>query len=125
MSESSPDSSTDDASNTLYDPSPSDSNSPSTDEDDTVTLTLSLPEERAQRLRRVAQQLGLNPAMIARRAIEMICDEVITIHDTYRPSHILIEEYQARIDLLHAVEDEDTDNPEVESPNAEETSTDE
>lgn len=84
-----------------------------------MPLTLSLPEGRAKRLRRVAQQLGLSPTMIARRAIEMICDEIITIHDTYRPSHLLIEEYQTRIDLLHAIEDEETNDPEVESPSTE------
>lgn len=101
---------------TLYDPAPSGGGASDSDDDDTVALKLSLPEERAQRLRDVAKQLGLSPSMIARRAIEMICDEVVTIHDTYRPSHVLVAEYQTRLDLLHAIEDEDADAPEIAMP---------
>ncbi len=119
MSDPSSDVSTEDDSNTLYDPAPGEANDPAPNDDDTVNLKLSLSEERAQRLRDVAHQLGLSPSMIARRAIEMICEEVITIHDTYRPSHVLVEEYQTRLDLLHAVEDEDTEGPEVAIPNEE------
>lgn len=103
-------------SGTLYNPAPDSSGTSESTNDDTVALTLALPEKRAQRLRDVAKQLGLSPSMIARRAIEMICDEVITVQDTYRPSHVLVEEYQTRIDLLHAVENEETKDPEVEPP---------
>lgn len=107
---------TEEAPSTLYNPVSIPSGEAESTADDTVALTLSLPEERAQRLRDVAKQLGLSPSMIARRAIEMICDEVVTIHDTYRPSHVLVAEYQTRIDLLHAIENEEADAPEVALP---------
>lgn len=80
---------------------------------DTVKLRLSLPEDYLQRLMDVAQQLGLPPTMVAKRAIEMICDEVETTQDEHRPPHVLLKQYQARIDLLHAVKEADPDTDET------------
>jgi hypothetical protein len=86
----------------LYDP-PADASAPPASDDDTVALRLSLPDERADRLQAVAQQLGLTPSTVAKRAIEMICDEVVTIQDDQRPPETMVEQYKARIDLLHSV----------------------
>jgi len=75
-------------------------------ENDTVRLRLSLSEDEADQLQAVAQQLGLAPSTVAQRAIEMVCDEVVTIQEDNRAPHLLVDQYQARIDLLHAVGDE-------------------
>lgn len=91
-------------SGTLYNP-PSGSAESESQDAENVELELSLPEARAERLRAVAQQLGLTPSTVARRAIEMICDEVVTIQDDARPPTLLVEQYQARIDLLHSIDD--------------------
>jgi hypothetical protein len=101
---------------TLYDP-PDDPTAlaPDASEDDTVALRLSLPAERAQRLRTVAQQLGLPPSVAAKRAIELVCGEVVTIQDDTRPTRLLIDQYQARLDLLHSVEAPEA-NGTLESP---------
>jgi hypothetical protein len=77
-------------------------------DDETVRLEFSLPENQAQRLQAVAQQLGLPPSTVAERAIEMVCEEVITTHTDDPPPHLHITQYQARLDLLHAVEQADT-----------------
>jgi hypothetical protein len=86
----------------LYDP-PADASAPPASDDDTVALRLSLPDDRADRLQAVAQQLGLTPSTVAKRAIEMICEEVVTIQDDQRPPQTMVEQYKARIDLLHSV----------------------
>jgi len=95
---------------TLYDP-PSDSEEVPAAEDDSVRLRVTLSEAEANQLKAVAQQLGLTPSTVAQRAIEMVCDEVVTIQEDNRSPHLLVDQYQARIDLLHAVgnADEPTD----------------
>lgn len=98
-----------DANGTLYDPPEDGSQLPS---EDGATLRLSLSPEQAENLRAVAQQLGLTPSLVAKRAIEMACSEVVTLDDNalekapYTDDTLLdvIEEYQARLDLLHSVE---------------------
>ncbi|PSQ95156.1 MAG: hypothetical protein BRD55_11570 [Bacteroidetes bacterium SW_9_63_38] len=82
-------------------------------EEDTVGLRLSLPSDRAQRLKAVAKQLGLTPSIIAERAIEMVCEEVITIQGDQPPPRLHIEQYQARLDLLHAVQNADAPAPKI------------
>ena len=110
------------SSGTLYDP-PDDGSQVDADSSDEnhVALRLSLPTERADRLRALAQQLGLTPSLVAKRAIELICDEVVTIQDDTLPTSVHIQQYQARLDLLHSVENID-ENGTLESPdeNAEE-----
>lgn len=87
---------------TLYNPSQKGRKDSSSDEEN-VSLRLSMPKERAERLQAVAQQIGLSPSTVAKRAIEMVCDEVVTIQDDSRPPSLLVEQYQARLDLLHSV----------------------
>ena len=103
-----------DSSGTLYDP-PVETEAPEPNEEETVALRLSLPSDRAQRLRTVAQQLGLNPSLVAKRAIEMVCDEVVTIQDDERPTGFPFDQYQARLDLLHSLGDPD-EQGHLESP---------
>jgi hypothetical protein len=92
------------SSGTLYDP-PEDASKADAEqsEENDVALRLSLPPDRAERLRAVAQQLGLTPSLVAKRAIELVCDEVVTIQDDNRPTSVLIQQYQARLDLLHSI----------------------
>jgi len=116
------DSSSDETTGTLYDP-PSAESTASSPDDDTVPLRLSLPEDRVERLQAVAEQLGLTPSTLAKRAIEMICDEVVTIQEDARPARQLVEQYQARIDLLHSVKAA-SDNSEREHSSDDEISTD-
>ena len=89
---------------TLYDP-PSESEEVAPAEEESVRLRITLSEEEADQLKAVAQQLGLTPSTVAQRAIEMVCDEVVTIQKDNRSPHLLVDQYQARIDLLHAVGD--------------------
>ena len=98
-----------DSSDTLYDPpeAPTAPDAESSEEEDTVALRLPLPKSRAKRLRAVAQQLGLTPSLAAKRAIELVCDEVVTTPGDTRSTHLLIDQYQARLDLLHSVEQSD------------------
>ena len=101
---------------TLYDP-PDGLSAPSDEEpeEDTVALRLPLSKERAKQLRSVAQQLGLPPSVAAKRAIELVCGEVVTIQNNAQSSRVLIDQYQARLDLLHSIEDPDT-NGTLEAP---------
>lgn len=78
-------------------------------DDETVRLEFSLPDDQAQQLQAVAQQLGLTPSTVAERAIEMVCEEVITTHTDDYPPHLHVTQYQARLDLLHAVKAADAD----------------
>jgi len=98
-----------DSSDTLYDPpeAPMAPDAESSEEEDTVALRLPLPKSRSDRLRAVAQQLGLTPSLAAKRAIELVCDEVVTTPGDTRSTHLLIDQYQARLDLLHSVEQSD------------------
>ena len=89
---------------TLFNP-PTTPDAASTAEESTVGLRLSLTEEEADRLRSVAQQLGLTPSILAQRAIKMVCEEVVTIQEDSRSPNLMVDQYQARIDLLHAVEE--------------------
>lgn len=100
------DPSSNDAAGTLYDPPLAESTAPSSG-DETVPLQLSLSENRIERLQAVAEQLGLTPSTLAKRAIEMICDEVVTIQNDERSPSVLVEQYQARIDLLHSINEAD------------------
>ena len=100
MSDSSPDA----PNGTLYNP-PERTDETLPLEDDSVGLQLTLSEDEAERLQAVAQQLGLTPSTIAQRAIRMVCEEVVTIQEDSRSPTLMVEQYQARIDLLHAVED--------------------
>ncbi len=104
---------------TLYDPSDERTESidnTSSEEELEEELELELPEELAQRLLEVAVHLGLNPSVVASRAIDMICEEVGLIEEEDLTSNTLIKKYQTRLDLLHTldldVEEEESDEGE-------------
>jgi hypothetical protein len=90
-------------------------------DDNHVSLRLSMPKERAERLRAVAQQIGLSPSTVAKRAIEMVCDEVVTIQDDTRSPSLLVEQYQARIDLLDSVKQAQPAEPAADTPSVPDT----
>lgn len=73
---------------------------------DRVTLDLDLPIERARRLTALALHVGLSPSKIALRAIDMVCDEIDPLDDRPLSTDTLIQQYQARLDLLHALEED-------------------
>lgn len=98
------------SSGTLYNPPSNPENSASSNEE-TVGLRVTLSEDQRKRLRAVAEQLGLPPSTLAQRAIEMVCDEVVTIQEDNRPPTLLVEQYQARIDLLHGIENASSAGP--------------
>lgn len=100
---SDPNSSHDDPAGTLYDP-PDGPEGASVSDDDSVGLQLRLSEDDVDRLQAVAQQLGLAPSTIAQRAIQMVCNEVVTVQEDSQSPGLRVDQYQARIDLLHAVE---------------------
>lgn len=74
---------------------------------DQVTLDLDLPIERARRLTALAIHVGLSPSKIASRAIDMVCDEIDPLDDRPLSTDTLIQQYQARLDLLHAIEEDE------------------
>ncbi len=95
---------------TLYDP-------PSGDEDHVsensseVELDLELPRNLAEQLSEVASHLGLSPAIVASRAVQMICNEIGLTQDNDLSSTTLIQKYQTRLDLLHALDyDQDAES---------------
>ncbi len=100
----------DEPAGTLYDP-PDGTEAASVSDDDSVGLRLRLSEDDVDRLQAVAQQLGLTPSTIAQRAIQMVCNEVVTIQEDGRSPELLVDQYQARIDLLHAVENGTSTGP--------------
>jgi hypothetical protein len=102
---SDPNASPDESAGTLYNP-PDDTEAASVSDDDSVGLRLRLSEDNVDRLQAVAQQLGLSPSTIARRAIQMVCNEVVTIQEDSRSPELLVDQYQARIDLLHAIDND-------------------
>ncbi len=111
-----------DSPDTLYDASienlgdvPVEALKEASNEEKQVALRVSLPPNRADRLRTLAQQLGLTPSLVVERAIELVCDEVVTVKDDDRPMSVMLDQYQARIDLLHSV-DSPEENGRLESP---------
>jgi len=112
--------STSSSENTLYDP-PEGEPEPAPDEEGEVELELEVPPELAERLAEVATHLGLSPAIVASRAIGMVCDEVGLVQGGDLTSTTLIQKYQTRLDLLHSLDysldpnvdsaDEEADQP--------------
>lgn len=94
-----------DATASLYDPPESGEDlelEPTTDHE---VLHLDIPQDLARRLLEVATHLGLTPSMVASRAIELVCDEVGTVDDDALSTDTLLQQYQARLDLLHVLEE--------------------
>ncbi len=69
-------------------------------------LHLDIPKGLAQQLLDVATHLGLSPSMVASRAIDLVCDEIDTVDESALSTGTLIQQYQARLDILHTLEDE-------------------
>lgn len=80
-----------------------------------------MSKEQAEQFRAVSQQIGLSPSTLAERAIEMVCDEVVVIQDDTCSPSILVQQYQARIDLLHAVKQAQADESASEKTTVPET----
>lgn len=70
-------------------------------------LHLDIPKDLARRLLDVATHLGLSPSMVASRAIDLVCDEIDTVNESALSTDTLIQQYQARLDILHTLEKED------------------
>ena len=122
-------------------PSNSDSEAPSSDQDEDVSLYnppddgeevasdassdhemlhLDLPKELARQLLEVATHLGLSPSIVASRAIDLVCDEIATVDESALSTDTLIQQYQARLDILHTLEatsgDEERGTEETDDP---------
>jgi len=67
-------------------------------------LHLDIPKSLARQLLDVATHLGLTPSTVASRAIGLVCDEIGTVDEDSLSTDTLIQQYQARLDLLHALE---------------------
>lgn len=107
MSPSDPDR---EAESSLYDP-PADEGEavdPETTEDHEA-LHLDIPKDLARQLLDVATHLGLSPSLVASRAIDLVCDEIDTVDESALSTDTLIQQYQARLDILHTLEDEADD----------------
>lgn len=74
------------------------------DSDETVTVQVELSAEQAEALYDLASHLSLPPSMVAARAIEMTCEDVNTVSQSKLTTDTVVEEYQARLDLLHSLE---------------------
>lgn len=68
-------------------------------------LHLDIPKDLARQLLDVATHLGLSPSMVASRAIDLVCDEIATVDESALSTDTLIQQYQARLDILHTLED--------------------
>lgn len=90
----------------LYDPPPDEGEDldPNAAGDHEV-LHLDIPKALARQLLEVATHLGLTPSTVASRAIELVCDEIGTVDDEPLSTDTLIKQYQARLDLLHVLEE--------------------
>jgi hypothetical protein len=64
------------------------------------TVPVEIPRPVADRLRRMAQRLGLPPSVCAARAIEMVCEDA-GVERAESPSvEAPLEHYQAQLDML-------------------------
>jgi hypothetical protein len=103
------------AESSLYDP-PADEGEtvdPETTEDHEV-LHLDIPRDLARQLLDVATHLGLSPSLVASRAIDLVCDEIDTVDESALSTGTLIQQYQARLDILHTLEEESSSSEENE-----------
>lgn len=84
--------------------------------EDHEVLHLDIPRELARQLLDVANHLGLTPSLVASRAIDLVCDEIGTVEEESLTTDTLIMQYQARLDLLHALEEVPADEEADEEP---------
>lgn len=70
------------------------------------TVPVEIPRPVADRLRRMAQRLGLPPSVCAARAIEMVCEDA-GVERSQSPSiEAPLKHYQAQLDLLRLQKDD-------------------
>jgi hypothetical protein len=92
---------------TLYDPPTKEGQCvPDQPDDDHEVLDLELPEDLSRRLIELATHLGLPPSTVASRAIGFVCDEIDTVDESALSTGTLIQQYQARLDILHKLEED-------------------
>lgn len=84
------------------------------DTDDHEVLHLDIPKSLARQLLDVATHLGLTPSTVASRAIGLVCDEIGTVDEASLSTDTLLQQYQARLDLLHSLEQAGPENEEEE-----------
>lgn len=89
----------------LYDPPPGGGEDVELKEADHEVLHLDIPRELAQQLLDVATHLGLTPSIVASRAIDFVCNEIGTVEGEALSTGTFIQQYQAQLDLLHALEE--------------------
>jgi hypothetical protein len=70
---------------------------------DHEVLHLEIPTSLARHLLDVATHLGLTPSTVAARAIGIVCDEIGTVDEASLSTDTLLQQYQARLDLLHVL----------------------
>jgi hypothetical protein len=94
------------AERSLYDPPADEGERLDLDtEEEHEVLHLDIPRDLARQLLEVATHLGLTPSQVASRAIDLVCDEIGTVDDDPLSTDTLIQQYQARLDLLHILEE--------------------
>lgn len=124
MSSSSPESS-EETEITLYNPSTEEAEEVNPASLDQNELDIEIDRELAERLLEVSKHLGLNPTIVASRAIDLVCEEIGTPDETKRPDEDqhgtakLIQRFQARVDLLQALEDGSEDRPDTSNSGSE------
>jgi len=97
---------------TLYNPSSEEAEELDPSSMDRTVLDLEIDRELAERLLEVSKHLGLNPTLVASRAIDLVCEEIGTLDEDWRDDEdefgtvTLIQRYQARVDLLQVMKEE-------------------
>lgn len=97
---------------TLYNPSSEEAEELEPGSFDQNVLDIEIDQSLAERLLEVSQHLGLNPTIVASRAIDLVCEEIGTLDEDWRDDEdefgtvTLIQRYQARVDLLQALKEE-------------------
>ena len=90
-------------------------------EESPETVPVEIPRPVADRLRRMAQRLGLPPSVCAARAIEMVCEDA-GVERSQSPSvEAPLKHYQAQLDLLR-LQKEESEPPLPDLPTGEDVS---
>lgn len=111
---------------TLYNPSSAEAEELDPGSLDQDVIDIEIDRSLAERLLEVSQHLGLNPTIVASRAIDLVCEEIGTLDEDWRDDEdefgtvTLIQRYQARVDLLQALKEESDEITEPEPDRARE-----
>jgi hypothetical protein len=76
------------------------------DEHSSDNIPVEIPRPVADRLRRMAQRLGLPPTVCAARAIEMVCDDAGVERSEAPSVEAPLKHYQAQLDMLRLQKEE-------------------